>query len=486
MVCLAETLAPIPLAPCEAEDLGDFRMDLRRAARITRSRPALRHSAEVTLLRQWYASFLHRYEHISLQVVGEEGGRHLQAFQILDVERRSIIARAYLDADDQAELEGLYVASMQPLELWHGGATAEAAAERPSALQAFVLLEPMKVDIIAACGVSLQSRAGVLAWQSRMSDIEGCTELFGSERLVDRRVDLLGKQVPVLCLLDALGGRGFTGIAEIVRHSAGCKYFDNRRICGRRAYLQCVLHQEALQAKGVLEFRSTGPNSYFDALLRSKKSVRLGLTALEYKKMIAMEDGDELAIAALTAQASRQDDRGTTWRREPLPHTAPLVPLPPVPAQEGSSDESVVGVGKSDASSGGGGLGDVAIPPVSEAASVQSVVGAAESQAPSQRGGSFPIGVAATILGVPVQFVRGRRTATHMYADRIGVRCCSADHPACRKSRSLELMKSRFGVRCAEAFLGAWLTKAGAMAAGAHAKYNPAVTDMEAYLALHP
>ena len=95
-------------------------------------------------------------------------------------------------------------------------------------------------------------------------------------------------------------------------------------------------------------------------------------------------------------------------------------------------------------------------------------------------------GVPAHILGARVTFVPGRRTPSHVYSDRIAVRCCNAGHPGCGNSRSLQLMHDRFGARCAEAFLGAWLLKAESVDAGRHSRGNPSVAEMEAFLAAHP
>lgn len=120
-------------------------------------------------------------------------------------------------------------------------------------------------------------------------------------------------------------------------------------------------------------------------------------------------------------------------------------------------------------------------PAAADADELASVAGPA-SDAPSRSRRAVPDGVPAEILGVPVSFVAGRISSTHTYNDRIFVRCCNDAHTGCRTSRSLQLLRDRFGVRCAEAFLGAWLAKADSLPSAQHAKYTPKAAEMEAYL----
>lgn len=118
---------------------------------------------------------------------------------------------------------------------------------------------------------------------------------------------------------------------------------------------------------------------------------------------------------------------------------------------------------------------------------VASVIGPPPSEAASRRsrGSRLPAFVPDEINGMPVSFVQGRLSMTHTYHDRLSVRCSNPAH-TCTKSRSLGLLRDKFGDRCAEAFLGAWLAVANTMDQGAHAKYTPNVAEMTAYLAAHP
>lgn len=331
-------------------------------------------------------------------------------------------------------------------------------------------------------------------WETGESDVSGCVQLRNKLRLADRPFDLMSKQVPVLALADALAERGFVGIGEVVHHTPEVRDYDSRKLHGRRSYLQCVLHFQALMAKGVQAFHSTGSNHFFEALLRGKTAVRPGLPAKAYKRMLALEDGDALdldddmaALAAPVAKAARTS-------RRPKANAARAAIADQGPEEEGapSSHDSIVGGGSdappSDAhvaKRDGGVGGDIGAVPLQDEGDAGSA-GPADSVATSGYKGALPDGVPRQILGSVVRFVPGRATATHTYADRLSVKCTNPLHINCSKSRSLAMMKDRLGVRCAEAFLGAWLKKADDLSWHNHAKFNPKLVDMEAYLAAHP
>lgn len=466
----------------QATHLGANQLALRAGPSQVGRRPQHHRIADVVLLRQWYSAVLRRYEHMTLKVTFEDGGYGFQAFQVLDLERRNIITRPFVDTADELELEGLYTISMQPLEVWGHSSTQEPG----DTLETFVYLDPMKIDIIAACGADPDSRKSLYAWEARSSDVDGCVEFHSKQLLLSRQTDLMGKKVPVLSLLDALDARGFFGVEEVVSHTQGCRFYDCRRLQSRRAYLQCVLHAQALAAKGVLEFHSAGTASYFEALLRGKQAVRPGLPALEYKRQLAIDEGDVLALASLDAKAKK----GRRKRSGPAPLPEMVVPPQPQPIADGGSsdDGSVVGGSVGPPLDDGvvGAAGGAGIAGAASDEGGASIVGGAMSEARTHRQHELPEGVLDTIAGSRVRFVPGRTTQSHTYADRLSVRCTNAAHPACAKSRSMALLRTKFGLRSAEAFLGAWLAKAESMTSADHAKYVPKVPDMEAYLSSNP
>lgn len=315
--------------------------------------------------------------------------------------------------------------------------------------------------------MSFESRRGIRVWEAALSDVEGCVELRNPVPLLARPVDLGSPQAPVLSLLDALGERGFEGVDEVVLHRVGVAHFDRRNICGRRAYLQCVLHMGKLAEKGIDEFRSVGSSAYFAALLHGRSKVRPGLPAMEYRRQLAKERGEELTLAALGVGEQATRRRG---RAKALPQPPPAPPAIALPEGGGCDDESVFG---------GSDPGAVALlRPASDAEADTS----AASPVDAGDEGANATGAPAEIMGQIVTFIPGRATATHSYADRLSVTCSNAAHRKCSKSRSMALLRGELGVRCAEAFLGAWLAKASSMDSPAHGKYTPTLAEMEMYL----
>lgn len=439
------------------------------SAPVAHGRRSGRHLAEgVILMRQFFAATLQRYEYLSVPIVSETGHLGLYVFQILDLERRNLIVRPFIGPEEEAELDGLYTISLQPLQRWRQAQTDD--AREIESMDTFVYLDPVKADIVTACGSKPELCKHIFVWRSSLSDVEGCVHLDNKQCLADRPMDLMSRQVPVLTLLDKLRERGFAGVPRLVSHARGCLLFDSRRISGKRAYLQCVLHMEALGNKGVAEFRSIGPQSYFEALLRGKGAVQSGLPALEYKKLLAEEDGDQCALASLEMKQTKRQRRAQV--------AAPAQPPQPV-ADDDSGDHSSIA---------GGDSGGEAVAGIGGANSdAESVAGPADEVAlalpPKDQ---MPPNAPCDIGGMHVAFIPGRRTATHTYADRLSLRCANPAHGRCAKSRSMALLQDRWGARSAEIFLGAWQARAHNMSPRDHARHMPSAAEMQAYLDAHP
>lgn len=105
----------------------------------------------MVLLGQWYHAALSSYDYMTLPTRGEDGGLVLQAFQVLDVERRNLIVRPFLNVGEACDVKGLYTIAWQPLEVWGCANTSVGT------LETFSLEEPSKIDILTACGVTLES-----------------------------------------------------------------------------------------------------------------------------------------------------------------------------------------------------------------------------------------------------------------------------------------------------------------------------------------
>lgn len=428
---------------------------------------ARRRNDDIVLLRQLFAATLQRHKYFSIPVISEAGEASIQVLQLLDLERRNIIVRPFLDLEDEAELDSLYSVLVQPVELWRGGVGPE--PDLAATLNIFVLQEPAKVDIATVCGARVECRHEIKLWCARESDLEGCTELYNPKTLSTLQLDLFSSQAPVLALVDALDRAGFVGVDEEVDHAQGRIVFDARRLAGRRAYLQCVLYIDKLIAKGVTEFSSAGSQAYFDALLRGQHAVRPGLPAASYRQILAAERHSAEAPSLMDVQ------------QVPPKRQRRLLPQRPQPLEDGSSSDcSIAGGGagaESDASSVAGGLGEVGAAPAEPAR--------AEPEQPVEHLAALG-GIPEEILGAKVTHILGRRTRTHTYSDRLTVKCTNPAHLKCSKSRSLAMLRDKYGQRCAEVFLGAWLARADDMTSAEHLRHTPDEAAMRAYLAAHP
>ena len=387
-----------------------------------------------------------------------------------------------MDLDEQAELEGLYTISLQPVEVW--GQKPDMDLRDATRLDVYQYEEPTKADIITACGCRLDCRYDIFVWQAQQSDVSGCVELHSKELLASKKTDLFERNTPVLCLLDALHNQGFSGVSQAVVHGdASGRLFDSRGIASRRAYLQCVLAISKLFANGITEFRSVGSQAYFEALLRGKGLVQSGLPAVEYKKLLAAEREDFGALAALgdggAANKSRALPKPQVGEQ---PQSQQQQPKPLEDCAMEEDDSSIAGGSNDSGNEDGEIVGAGADLALQDAPEQQPVGGEGENQEAS----GLPPGFAREIQGMRVGFVAGRATASHTYADRAIVRCCNPEHQRCGKSRSLALQRDRFGLRSAEFYLAAWMSKAYEMDANNHSKYQPKVADIEAFLGAQP
>lgn len=423
-----------------------------------------RRSADIILLREFFAATMEPLQYFTLPVVGEAGDALLHAFQLLDVERKNMVVRPFLDEDERAELSGLYTVTVQPLELWSAWGRRREGRQAPPTLDCFPLLEPCKMDLITACGARAEGRRGILMWETRQSDVEACVELYNRQSLTSLKVDLMSSTASVLSLLDILAARGFRGVDEQVTHRQGCLVFDQRCLTGRRAYLQCVVHTQQIFDKNIDEFSSSGSQAYFLALLRGKSRVEPGLPALAYQRLLAIERGEDPALV---------DEKYKP--RPPRPRALPA----PAPAPQPIADAD--GASSSGGSVAGGDDEDLK----SEA----DVAGAGQSAAPEAPAPPMaPLALAGDvehppfILGARVSVVRARASTTHTYHERLTVKCTNPAHPRCSRSRSCALLRDQLGPRCAEAFLGAWLQKAPGMSGHEHTRHAPSLDEMRAYL----
>lgn len=427
--------------------------------------PKAQSSEVVKLLRQYLLASLEVHSVISVREPLEDGGFATRWFQILTMEMKGLYiktCRSGKDDDDEAEENGLFAVSVQPFCRWMGPGAEEAG--EPKDADCFVYQEPCMVDILGLCGAVADSRGGWRSWSTRASDVDGCLNMHSAVPLrTNKRLN--APNVPVLALLDALEADDWHKVERKVHHKKGSKKeFDGRYLLRSRAYFQCLLALGDLLAAGVPGFESGLTAGFYKVLLKTKKLPAKGLKALEYKRLLAEQDGDRLQLALLDRSAP-----------EPLAIGALEAPAPPGPLEDvvGGARERSASEDESPRGSIVGGEED------EEAMAPEPAPGGQ----PGQPGAVALIdGVPAEILGQRVIRIQGRCDLQWSYNARIAVRCRNPAHTKCIKTRSRALGRDQYGPRAAEYFLGAWLLRSD-LSEAEHKAYVPSPADIAAYAA---
>jgi len=393
-------------------------------------------------MRQYLRAALKLNEVISVPQQDEEGKTLVKYMQVVSMQQRVIRVETY-----ECEVQGVFVISVQPFEEW---APSGSDGQASDTAEVFIAQDPYTVDILAICAGGRDLRDKWRKWCVSDSDVEGCQHLHGPS-VLQPTLALGSSAVPVLSLMDCLQERGYDLVPRTVEHiSGGPLVADSRKAVSRRSYFQCVIALPELLKAGVRSFSSGLSNAFYTVLLQKKMLPPLGLPAAKYQEMLALDDGDEIALKALTSQVGQPAKK----RR-----VEALLDDPDVVGDEGfpAIADNIVQAA------------------VAQAAAEAVVVGnddaGAEDRYPEQ------------ISGCLVSFVKGRQEVGHTYHARLKVVC--PVHPACSKSRSLNLLQEVFGARAAEGFLGAWIAKAESMSEADHKGHMPRRDDIHAWLAQH-
>ena len=263
------------------------------------------------LMRQYMAAALKLHDLVSLPVRGQDGTVDVKFFQVLSLRSRNIHVETFHEEGDTEPL--LFEIKVQPYEVW--GPTAENLNAIGTAAEIYIAEDPRSVDILTCTGTELENRKYFLKWTAEASDVEGCLHV-GSPCVLAPSVKLGSNNIPVLMLLDVLVARGWRAVSHRVAHSRGAALeYDDRRITGKRAYLQCLLSIDALP---VDEFPSGKPIPYYQLLLKGKIP-RESDSAKDMKFQLAILSEDVLRIAELEEQAPIVQPQGgsgkhrSTW-----------------------------------------------------------------------------------------------------------------------------------------------------------------------------
>jgi hypothetical protein len=414
-------------------------------------------SQEVKLMREFLARSLDRYDYISVNQHSTDDADipFLEVFQLLDIERKDILARTYLDHVPNL---GYYQVSAQPLEQWRPWAE----EGLPTELNVFVVEEPSKVDILKLLGVHRNNRALMRKWKQQPSDIDGCVSLVDPQP-IEPTMALSDAGIPTLSLLDALLSQGFVGKPHVVVHSAAShlKEFDERNPYSGNPYFKCVLARDNIFSRGTTSFRSDAVQSYYWLMLKSG-AVEPGLSSKNYKDMLKAVTGP--AHVALALQA----------RPAAALHAEPEC-LAVLDEDEVDGDDGIVYPAIEPNIDGDPGLGlDGVANPAIEADDVD---------------GDDPI-----VPPYPT-FIEGRHVSIErryneddgsLFSEGLRVSCGCPLHGRHMRFRSTALDRLRFGPRGAEFWLGAWLVAGERMSAEDHARYRPNQQAVQEYADAHP
>lgn len=417
------------------------------------------------LIRQYLSATLKVYSYFS--VATDLADPPLVVYQLLSFERKPVLVSVG-ESGPAAMEPGLFEVSVQPLEIWNPLAKSFIGGP-PHEIETFTMEDPCVKDVLALLGDSMLDIGAWRTWSWRPSDVEGCVALH-APRPLQAQQRLSDKAVPVLSLLQFLRDAGFNGVSAKVVHRAGdgARVFDRRRVVSKRAYLQCVISRDELAIAGVNEFSSVAPQAFYELLLRSKTPIPEGLSAKEYRRRLALMDGDQVALASL--------DRETVLASAPAPRQPQ--------AAKRARDWSVAGSSSSERAVGGAGDAD-------EGSSSSS----SSSGSSSDSSGSTPAAVAGgeeendgfplTIGGQTLQRVKGRHDHKWSYCDRLALSCNNLEHPRCTRGRSIALGTTEFGRLAPIYYLGAWL-RMSHLSADAHKRYRPDAEAMREFAASWP
>lgn len=157
---------------------------------------------------------------------------------------------------------------------WKGGlhwATIQQTSDR--VLKSSFTNIPHNYSEVSSCiAFQPQVRHMFVCWISEDSDVAGCLHLCRTAPLVPPAALSLDDEMPALVLLDTLEQRGFEGRSVCLTHQPVMPFcYHDRKVQSKKAYLRCVLAQEALFASGIPHVKSGCANALYIFILRFRK-----------------------------------------------------------------------------------------------------------------------------------------------------------------------------------------------------------------------
>ena len=387
----------------------------------------------------------------------------LKCFQVLHKRRKHILPegkthRAVEQADEWC---------IQAMEIWRG----HAAAVDSTRLDVFALCGPSNQLAAVLFGITAAQRSMVKVWTPEQSDLQGCISLQSPAPVCSRKM-LNDKNIPVLCLADALQAKGFHEKHELVVHKPAslALHYDCRHLSSKRSYLQAVLAQDQLFAKGVTEFQSGKAAAYYQWLLRSPGLIEEGLSAKEMQELIKKAGETALQkLPALQMSARPLGDSAVLADPDVDGGCAALVDEdvdggePAMRAKERKPSTSSSSSSSSDSCNKSSSKSTS-----SSAADLDS--GSIEGDEGEDRAAGAPI------------FVEGCKLTPEREGEAgAGYRVRCPHHSLCRCFKSAHVDADIFGALAPVFFLGAWVKQGADMPAEEHRTWRPGRRDVRAF-----
>jgi hypothetical protein len=275
--------------------------------------------------------------------------QELKVFQLLGIDVVQKLVKTFRD-----KVVRKLGAVSQPWVIWNWDGNIDC-----NVLSVFKLEDVGEIDLLQILTSNDVRRSQIRCWRQALSDVEGCIELCSST-VVAPTMSLKAKDVPILCLVDALTEAGYAAVRHTTFHRPnGPLEYDERNIVNRRYYLQCVLASLDLWRGGAEPFDSVQCQTFYMLLLRSPRGLVQNRPAREYMVRFAELTGDVASLGILERSAA-QDTRKRLARPTHVDRGA--MPFEDEVAGDGGADDDEVagdaGSDVPDASEDGDGGGE--------------------------------------------------------------------------------------------------------------------------------
>ena len=328
---------------------------------------------------------------------------------------------------------------------------------RDGSLEAFIVEDPLTVDILSLTGENLDRRHTIMTYDPADSDIAGCTSLRNGRPLAPQGT-ASNKALSSLALMDLLESKGYVRMWQKQTHTAKTRYYyDARKASAKSDSFRCLLLFESLMKTGLTTLVSGWSNVRYRRIIINGKDVTDDNQKTGKRKR-ALKDQEATYTKALTGL-------------ENVPCVVPRPRINPkhlAPAIDHDLLEAGVVGSESEGEEQHGLQGNrhVEKPSDPSAAPDSPVAGACLS--PGDDDNSFSTDSSDTeppyhippIFGQVVKFRKGYKYRGAIFRPRWTIKCGNPQHQRCKKSRGLGLDFQTWGEDGTRLYLATWLNGA--------------------------